>query len=633
MCGITGFLHFDPAQPADKYLIKDMTNILSHRGPDGEGQFVEGNVALGHRRLSIIDLETGEQPMFSFDRSKVIVFNGEIYNYIELRDALCKKNHVFRTESDTEVILAAYSEWGEECVHKFNGMWAFAIWDKQNKELFLARDRLGIKPLHYANYDNTFIFGSEIKSIMAYGIPNDINHEILELYLTLGYIPAPFTFNKHIHKIMPGEYLVIKNGTIHKRKYWDLPDIDEKNMFEDKSRIYEEFEYLLTDAVRLRMRSDVAFGAFLSGGLDSASIVALMSGLSEHPVETFTIGYNEVEYDERKLAKEVADKFQGNYHEKIVEKESFEDSLNKIVFHYDEPFGDSSAIPTGFVSAFASEHVKMVLTGDGGDEVLSGYTGYQGEKFAAQYQKIPYWIRNILPAILDTSTNAFSGGIKYKLNRMRNVLNASNKDFFQRLITKFAWTKSNLLQELLSGYKNLYKIEDYIQDFYRQCTYQDNFYRLMYFNLKLSLPDDMLVKVDRMSMAHSLEARIPFLDYRLVEFMVQVDKNIKMQGYQRKSVLLNSIGKRLPSSLLKSPKKGFRVPVREWFKDRDFQHQLTKLLNSNNWRLNKKALENIFDLNLKGKEDFGNFIWMLFVLERHLERCNTNFFVDNPVIN
>ena len=618
MCGITGFLHFDRERKADPVVIKKMADTISHRGPDGEGYYLHENLALGHRRLSIIDLSTGDQPMFNEDKSIALIFNGEIYNYIELREELKKSGYHFQTTSDSEVIIKAYQEWGVECQNKFNGMWAFALWDDRKKQLLLSRDRIGEKPLHYAIFENTLIFGSEIKTILTYGVPKIPNLELLEIYLTLSYIPAPFTFYKNIHKLKAGHCLVIHGDHVNEHQYWDLPEIDENNMLTNKNEVYENFESLFTDSVKIRMRSDVPYGAFLSGGLDSSSIVALMSKISSFPVETFTIGFKEKSYDERDLALIVANQFHTSHHESTVEPETFEESLNHVAYHYDEPFGDSSAIPTGYVSKFASSKVKMVLTGDGGDEVLSGYTIYQGEKFASQYQKLPRKIRNGIPQLLSLMSKPIKGSIRYKLNRMQEVCDSSNMGFQNRFLSKSAYIDLSTIKQLTGKVEKVYPVEEFLGDFMKKCSYNDSFYRLMYLNFKLSLPDDMLTKVDRMSMAHSLETRTPFLDHRLIEYMAHVHKNIKMNHFERKTVLRNSIGAMLPNSILNAPKKGFRVPVREWFKGASFTEKLNSLENEMPF-LNNKKIREITEMNRTGKKDYGNFIWMLFTLNKTLQ--------------
>lgn len=615
MCGISGYLHFDDERKASKVLIKKMNDLLTHRGPDGEGFHVSKNIALGHRRLSIIDLHTGEQPMYSEDGKIILIFNGEIYNYLELREELIQLGNKFTTSSDTEVIINAYRTWGIDCQNHFNGMWAFALWDDSKQQLFLSRDRIGEKPLHYSVYDNTIIFASEIKSILAYGVPKIPNLDFLEIYLTLGYIPAPFTFYKNINKLRAGYCLIINGDNVREHKYWDLPEIEERKMITDEKKVYENFESLFSDSVKLRMRCDVPYGAFLSGGLDSSSIVAEMSDISSFPVETFTIGFKEKQFDERELASLVANKFRTNHHEYIVKPAMFDESLTNIAYHYDEPFGDSSAIPTGYVSRFASSKVKMVLTGDGGDEVLSGYTMYQGEKFASQYRKLPAMIRTSIPSFISGISRPIRGSLRYKLNRSKAITNASNLTFNDRFLSKAAYVDLSLVKQLVQSEK-VYPIEDFLKDTLANCTYKDSFYKLMYLNLKLSLPDDMLVKVDRMSMAHSLETRTPFLDFRLIEYMAHVHKNIKMKNYERKTVLRNTIGKKLPPAILTAPKRGFGVPLREWFKEKSFEKKLNELENIPH--LNDKIIKQIIEDNKSGKSDYGNFIWMLTILNKTL---------------
>ena len=425
---------------------------------------------------------------------------------------------------------------------------------------------------------------------------------------------------ENIYKLEPGHYLLVDLNGVKKIKYCDLPEIDENNMIKDTRFVYSQFEELLTDSVRLRLRSDVPFGAFLSGGLDSSSIVALMAETRNLKVNTFTIGFPEKEFDESDMAKQVADKYNTNHHNIIVSFDSFEESLSKVIYHYDEPFGDSSAIPTGYVSCFAAQYVKMVLTGDGGDEALSGYTGFQGEKFADIYQKLPKIFGTSLPNIINSISPLFIGNIKYKLNRIARVFNASNLSFNERMIIKMCWGDYTKINALLPVSGKFISIKDYFSELFKACPFQENFYKMMYLNYKLTLPDNMLTKVDRISMAYSLETRIPFLDYRLIEFMSKVDKNVKMQGYERKSVLKNSVGKKLPKSLLKAPKKGFVVPVLQWFKNKEFESSLKSLEFSSYLPLNKKVLSEIISDHKNGKENYGNFIWMLLILNKWLSQ-------------
>lgn len=614
MCGITGILHYSD-RTVDRDVLSLMTGTLVHRGPDAQGLYVSDNIGLGHRRLSIIDLQTGDQPLASDDTSTVIVFNGEIYNYLEIREELQSAGVRFRTASDTEVILRAYERWGVSCQERFNGMWAFAIWDAGRKELFLSRDRIGEKPLYYCEYDNSFLFGSEAKSILEYGVPAEPDMEMLELYLTLGYVPAPHSFYRRLNKLLPGHFIIVRDGKVTGKAYWEFPQVAENDMRSDAAVVMSEFEGLLRDSVKLRMRSDVPFGAFLSGGLDSSCIVALMSEESAHAVETFTIGYEEESYDERFLASQVASRFNTNHHEFVVGKAVFEDALTKTLHHYDEPFGDSSAIPTGIVSREASHFVKMVLTGDGGDEVLSGYSSYQGEKFSAMYRKIPGAFQGVMPAIAGLLGAFTKGSLRYRLNRVESVTASASLPFERRLMNKLAWVPPAVIKSLLGASSHVYPAEDYISDVLGRCSFTDPFYRLMYFHFAVTLPDGMLTKVDRMSMAHSLETRLPFLDHRIVELMAGVGKEVKMRGYERKSVLRATVGSRLPDEILNAPKKGFAIPLREWFKGDSFSARLSGI-DAGNLGIDAGVAERIILDNRAGKKDYGNFIWMLVLLDQ-----------------
>ncbi len=440
MCGIAGYFHFDPERPADAGVIRRMTDVLSHRGPDGEGFHVNGPLALGHRRLSIIDLQSGDQPIYNDDRSAVIILNGEIYNYIELRDELTALGHRFHTTSDTEVALKAWEQWGPACQEKFNGMWALAIWDERSRQLFISRDRIGEKPLYYALWDNTLVFASEIKSILQFGVPADFATEYLELYLFLTNIPTPYTFYKNIRKLRPGHYLLASGDRCDEHRYWKLPDIDEDNLVKDRNRVYEQFRFLLEDSVRIRMRSDVEFGAFLSGGLDSSTVVTLMSDISPAATNTFTIGFEVKDFDERSLARKVAELNRTAHFENIVVPEEFEQSLHRICWHFDEPFGDSSSIPTYYVSKYTRERVKMALTGDGGDEVLSGYNAYVGIKISEKYNSLPRPLRLAVPAVSSAVGNILTGRPRYLFNKITSVASTAALPFNERLIRKMTPT-------------------------------------------------------------------------------------------------------------------------------------------------------------------------------------------------
>jgi asparagine synthase (glutamine-hydrolysing) len=628
MCGIAGILHQDPTQRVDRDILRRMTRALSHRGPDGEGYYEDGNIGLGHRRLAIIDLATGSQPMYSADQSLALVFNGEIYNYLELREELKNLGHEFATASDTEVIIAAYKQWGFDCQQKFNGQWAFALWDSRQKQLFLSRDRLGEKPLHYAVQDGTFVFGSEIKSLLAYGVDHNPATELLNVYLSLGYVPAPYTLYSGISRLPPGHFLVVRDGRVQDRTYWDLPEISESDLRSDAKRIYQEFEECFLDAVRLRMRSDVPFGAFLSGGLDSASVVAAMSAQSSLPVETFTIGFAERAFDERHLAREVAERFRTNHHERMATPEMFDESLRKVLLHFDEPFGDASAIPVGLVSGIARQQVTMVLTGDGGDEVLSGYTNYVTEKLTKRYSAVPAAVRRGVYSSVTLAGKLARGNLKYRLNRAERFLRLADSSYSQRAVAKMSTLGPESIRKLIPESVPQIHIEDYFANVLTKCAFADGFYRQMYFNLKVSLPDDMLAKVDRMSMAHSLEARVPFLDHRLVELTYRVHKDVKMPGLRRKELLRRTLGRHLPPSLLKAPKMPFSVPLREWFKQDDFSERLSAL-ERRDFGLSGSIIGDIVNANRSGNNDYGDFIWRLFVLQHWMEAPSRSLMVPS----
>ena len=554
MCGITGILHFDNERPVDLLRLKRMSDTLLHRGPDAEGFHISRNLGLAHRRLSIIDLASGIQPMFNHDKSIALIFNGEIYNFVELKQELCGLGHSFRSTSDTEVIIKAYEEWGTACQTRFNGMWAFALWDDRRGQLFLSRDRMGEKPLYYAFSDRTFIFGSEIKSLLAYGFKASPDPEMLELFLFLGYIPEPYSFYKGIKKLEAGHFMLLKDGSVTADSYWDLPQLQENNLAKEEKQAVAAFSHLFTDSVRIRMRSDVAYGAFLSGGLDSSSIVSEMSDISSKPVETFTIGFKEREFDERGMAALLAGFCQTNHHEQVVMPDTLDESLESILFHYDEPFADPAAIPTEVLSRHASRNVKMVLTGDGADEVLAGYSSYQSEHIASRYGSLPGFIAHWLPGFVDGSAKLFRGSLRYKINRTSRALRAFNTSFQNRLISKSVKIEPSAMKRL---YQNqVFPIEQFVGEALHKCPFKDPFYQLMYYNLKVSLPGQMLVKVDRVSMAHSIETRAPFLDHRIVEHLYGLDKKVKMPGFQSvKNVLRLSMAGKVPDQIRNRKKK------------------------------------------------------------------------------
>ena len=617
MCGLAGIYNFEYNNFVDNHSLKKMNDLLNHRGPDGEGYYVNKNIGLAHKRLKIIDLESGDQPMISDCKNYILVFNGEIYNYIELKKDLVSRGHKFITNSDTEVIINSYKEWGAECQNKFNGMWAFALWDKSKNQLFLSRDRIGEKPLFYTVFNNSLLFASEIKSLFANGVEKKIREELVEIYLVMSYIPGSDTFYKNVFKLQPGHFIIANPSGFKEHKYWDLPEIDEDNMNKSES-IYEEFTSILEDSVKIRMRSDVPFGAFLSGGLDSSSIVSIMSRNSNYPIETFTIGFPEKKYDESELANLVSKQFNTNHNLGLVSTEKIENFIELMAHHFDEPFGDNSSIPTFQVCEYASKKVKMVLTGDGGDEVMSGYPTYAGLKYNNIYSKSPQFFKNISPKIINHFSGFFKGNYKFKLDHLQSLLESADKPFVERFCMKRPVTSLGNIKQITKQIVGVIPIEDYVNDFVKKTNYKDDFYKLMHIDLKSRLPDGYLAKVDRMSMANSIETRAPFLDYRLIEFMTGVDKNIKQNNFETKSILKRTIGKDLPKQLLKAKKKGFVAPLTDWFKNKDNSYLLEGLKNAD-WKLDDKVILDILNQNSNSNSDNGLFIWQLLILKRFYE--------------
>ncbi len=555
MCGIAGIIRFDQPIGADE--IQRMTSALKHRGPDGEGFWVEKNIALGHRRLSIIDLISGKQPMCNEDGSIWITFNGEIYNFLELRSDLSEKGHLFKTKSDTEVIVHAYEEWGDECVNRFRGMFAFAVVDRKNGRIFLARDHLGIKPLFYYVDDVFFAFASEIQALKTIkGARFDLDLQGIDQYLCLQYIPAPRTVYNQVKKFPPGHRMIISfDGKItDPAPYWNInfnPDY-RKNQDE----WLEELDSVIQESVKSHLISDVPFGAFLSGGIDSSTIVAYMSQILEKPVKTFSIGFKEEDYDELQYAEIAARRFGTEHYSEIVKPDAL-GILPKLVQNYGEPFGDSSAIPTYYVSQLARRHVAMVLSGDGGDELFAGYNSYPAWLDYIR-DKTPL-IKRILYPIAHKIRPFRYPGIR------RNEASLENwKRFIQYLSNadrRRLWRREH---QSLAGAP----IEPFEADFKwaEKFTYAN---RVQYMDIKNYLPYDILTKVDIASMANSLEVRTPFVDKKVVEFAATIPEKINIRlfskgGWKGKILLKKLAGKYFSREFIDRKKMGFGVPVKEW---------------------------------------------------------------------
>jgi asparagine synthase (glutamine-hydrolysing) len=558
MCGIAGYLL--RKEPAREELVRAMCAQIRHRGPDDEGVYVAGGCGIGMRRLSIIDLSTGHQPVSNEDGTVWVVFNGEVYNYQELRADLIARGHRFRTNSDTETLVHLYEEHGAEGLALLRGMFAFCIWDAPRRKMLLARDRFGKKPLYYAVLPEGLYFASELKCLRAAGVPLEEDREALRLYFQFGYIADPYTAFRGVRKLLPGCWIEYSmDGSMREGRYWRMPEFqpgEAARIGEEatRARLREGFD----EAVRLRMIADVPLGAFLSGGIDSSLVVASMAKQSAEPVKTFSIGFEEAKYNELEYAAMVAKQYRTEHHEILVKPDSV-DLISKLAWHFDEPFADSSAIPTYIVSEFAARHVKVALSGDGGDEFFAGYTTLGNVEQFASYDRIPSPIRKLM--WWTASALPYSA---YGKNRLR-VMGASNAldRYFEGNYTMHFLRKRMLRPEwMLPGDSN------YLRKMLPHCFPPggDILAQAQYWEASANLIGDMLVKVDRASMAASLEVRCPLLDHEFAGFAAGIPLAWKRRNGVGKQILLDALGDRLPPALLTRPKMGFGVPLDDWFR-------------------------------------------------------------------
>jgi asparagine synthase (glutamine-hydrolysing) len=571
MCGIAGFTQFHQQQGSIDSL-KAMGERIFHRGPDAGGEYLTDKVGLCHRRLAIIDLtEAGIQPMKSADEQFIITFNGEIYNFLELRQELIEEGTEFKTDTDTEVILALYQSIGIKLLDKINGMFAFAIWDNIKQELFVARDRVGKKPLYYSFFDNDFVFASELKAMLALpSIPKNIRLDAVYDFFAYQYIPDPKTIFQGIHKLEPGHYLLVNDLGLKKKQYWDISFSVQTEQSE--SELIKELQLLVGDCTVRRMMSDVPLGAFLSGGVDSSGIVALMAEHAEkasgESITTCSIGFDEEKFNETEFAKQVAKQYKTNHHEFTVH-DNVADSLKHIVSYFDEPFADPSLVPTYFVSKLAREKVTVAIAGDGGDEVFAGYSKYSVDHIENQLRnKFPKWLRKtVFPSLAKAAGKVNLAPFK-KANSLLTSLSVDPAMGFyitNSMITDNTWSllaTDNTKKELGSYHPSTQTI-----DRYNQADGQDHLSKILYTDMKTYLPGGILVKVDRMSMANSLEVRAPILDYKLMEFAATVPSKYKFNNGEKKYLLKQAFKKYLPDDILYRKKMGFSVPLASWLRN------------------------------------------------------------------
>ena len=620
MCGICGYIKTSGSgNEPDHSLIKRMSDTLIHRGPDDEGVYIDrGYAGLGHRRLSIIDVSGGHQPMTSSDGRFTIVYNGECYNFESLKDELLEKGIVFHSRCDTEVVLQLYRMYGNGCVKYMRGFFAFAVWDNEKKTLFLARDRMGQKPLYYKNDSRGFYFASEIKSIIVGDdrFTPSIDNEALQYYFTYQYIPPPFTIYPDIRKLPPASTLLLtKDGNIHQEIYWH-PAFDTKTdiSFEDAKT---ELMRILKEAVKLRMISDVPLGAFLSGGIDSSITVALMSELSSSPVKTFSIGFTHETYNELPYARQVVEKYNTEHNEFIVEPKAME-ILPKLVWHYDEPYSDSSAIPTYYVSRETRKYVTVALSGDGGDESFAGYARYKGFLISLLINRlIP---GNILEGIGNTARNLpISYGKKkntmHLIRRFFESFHSSLLQSYQELVGIFS---QEVIHTMLKSSEKNYDTLQYIRGFYDKFSVGNPLNKLLSMDIMTYLSGCLLTKVDVASMAVSLETRSPFLDHKVIDFAASLPDNYKLNLFRSKWILKSMFKNILPDDILFRRKMGFGVPIMEWFRG-DLKPMLEESLSRKN--LSKHNLFNESVVRRLMKEHFSGYrnhcyrLWSLLIFQ------------------
>ncbi len=619
MCGILGVASASGV-PIPRVTIEKMRDTMAHRGPDDVGLYTDASVALAHRRLSIIDLGGGHQPMSNPEETVWVLHNGEIYNFKDVRHELEAAGFVFRTSSDTEVIVRAYEKWGEKCVEKLHGIFAFAIWDAPKRRLLVARDRLGIKPLFYASTPRAFYFGSEIKGFLADPeFDRAIDPTAVDRYFAFGYIPAPDTIFQHVKKLMPAHYLVWEEGRIRIERYWrfeprTLPEDDDK--YEEDW--LDELRDVLKRAVERQMVSDVPLGAFLSGGIDSSLVVRMMSEVSSKPVRTFTIGFGDDKMSETPYAKMVAERFLTNHTEFQVTPERMEEILPKLVWHLDEPFADSSAIPTYYVSKITRERVTVALSGDGGDELFAGYTRHQGERLSEQFRSFPSWMRSGALGFLGSPVARRSAGLRRLGNVLSNaefgfVTRYHNKEMLSQDIDR-RWLYSQAFRSAVGERSVVPQLDDIA----RYTSKVDSIGRLTVFDLEFYLPNDMLVKVDKMSMASSLEVRVPFLDETVMDIAARIPSELKLKGYTTKYLLRKLVSESLPKEIFKRKKQGFGIPLQRWFRG-DLTNFAKEMLfdsrTTSRGYFDRGAIETVLQEHEDRTYDHGHMIYALIVFE------------------
>ena len=620
MCGITGIFEFDRRDEIPRDLVHRMNETIVHRGPDDEGIFVGPGIGLGFRRLSIIDLAGGHQPISNEDGRIWVMLNGEIYNYPELRQELLSRGHRFATRSDTETIVHLYEDFGEDCFCRLHGMFAIALWDSRERRLLLARDRVGKKPLFYSADDQRILFGSELKALLAAdGLPRAIDSQALSDYFSFGYIPAPKTIYRAARKVLPGHYLVASAEGLREVAYWDLSFTSVENRNEEEW--CELVRHELSEATRVRLMSDVPLGAFLSGGVDSSSVVAMMSRLMTRPVTTCSIGFREQEYNEADFARHCAQYFHTEHHEQVIQPNAV-DVMNKLAWHYDEPFADSSAIPTYYVSSVARQHVTVALGGDGGDESFAGYRRYLFDQFENRLRRfVPPAVRRGVFGPLGRWYPALAWAPRvFRAKATLQSLSRSPLEGYFNSISIFrpdekARLFSRDFQQGLGGYNSL----DVLRHYYDRAGTDDLLSRIQYVDIKTYLTDDILTKVDRASMAVSLEVRAPLLDHRLMERAAAIPSSLKLRGRTGKYIFKKAMTSVLPLETLGRAKQGFAIPLARWFRRELHDLAFETLFSCDDRILDQECLKKIWKQHQSGYYDRSSHLWSVLMFRKWQE--------------
>lgn len=623
MCGIYGYLSIK--EKVEPEILRSMGDALRHRGPDGEGEIIQNSrelwIGLGHKRLSIIDLSSAaKQPMSNEDGTIWITYNGEIYNFRELRTELEGRGHHFKSNSDTEVIIHLYEEMGTRCLERLKGMFAFAIWDHGEETLFLARDRLGKKPLHYALYDGGIVFASEIKALLkAPKVGREIDLSSLNKYLTYEYVPAPNTIFKSIKKIRPGHYLLYKNGEIKEEKYWDVPLLDYPIGYKTEVEYVEELREILERAVRLRLVADVPVGVFLSGGIDS-SLVAALAKRSNEEIECFSIGFDERSFDESRYATKIALALNLKHHLKILSMREILENLYSLPRILDEPLADASILPTYLLSKWTSEKAKVSLSGDGGDELFAGYPTYQAHKLVTYYDLLPGVLKNAVKSIasrLPVSHKNISADFKIK-QFLKGAGVSSEIRFFIWMGGLIDSEKKELLSDDLKAVLRHHNTYEDIFAYITESGLTKDLERILYLSMKLYLQDDILVKMDRAAMANALEVRCPFLDQEFVEFACRLPTHYKLNGLKTKYLLKKAAKGIVPDEIINRRKKGFGIPISRWLTGdlKDFMlHYLEEGRIRRQGFFNYPYIKKLIDDHLEKNKDNRKALWTLLVFQ------------------